>query len=171
MADDLISVATGIALRPVVEADRAFLMGLYGSTRDEELSHVSWGPDELASFIAMQFEAQDVAYRQTFPGARFLVVLVDGERVGRLTVARLESEVRLVDIALVPAARGRGIGTALVTWVVTTADRDGLPATLHVDPASRAMGLYARLGFEPVEQHGIIVFMRRAPQRQLKTAS
>jgi ribosomal protein S18 acetylase RimI-like enzyme len=119
----------------------------------------------------MQFEAQDAAYRQTFPTGRFMVVLAAGVPVGRLSLTRLEGEVRIVDIALVAASRGRGIGTRLLSWIVADADADDLPVTLHVDPSSRAIGLYSRLGFETVEQRGINVFMRRMPQGQLKTAS
>lgn len=171
MVDDLIDVAHGIALRPVVEADRDFLLALYASTRADELSVVSWTPDERSSFVTMQFDAQDAAYRQTFPGGRFLVVLADGVPVGRLSVARLEHEVRIIDIALAAESRGHGLGTSLVSWVLADADRDDLPATLHVEPSNRAVGLYARLGFETVEQRGINVFMRRMPGRQLKTAS
>ncbi len=171
MVDDLIDVSPGVSLRPVVEADRDFLLALYGSTRADELSVVSWTLEERSGFVTMQFEAQDAAYRQTFPAGRFMVVLADGVAVGRLSVARLDGEVRIVDIALTAESRGRGIGTGLLAWVVADADRDDLPVTLHVEPSSRAVGLYGRLGFEVVEHRGIDLFMRRTPPRQLKTAS
>ena len=139
----------GIELRPATEADRAFLLAVYASTRLDELSLVPWTDTQKAAFILMQFEAQDTSYRQTYPEADFSVIRRDGVDVGRLYVARLEAEVILVDIALLPEYRGGGIGTSLLEGLLASADRDGLPVTLHVEPGNRARRLYERFGFEP----------------------
>ena len=171
MVDDLIEVANGIELRPIVAADRDFLLTLYASTRADELSAVPWTEAERASFVTMQFDTQDMAYRQTYPDGRFLLVLAAGQPIGRLYVARVDDEIHLIEMALVPAARGQGTGSALLAWVLAAADRDGLAVTLHVEPGNPARRLYERFGFVTVEERGIHAFMRRPPTRQLKTAS
>ena len=171
MVDDLRQLPPGIALRPTTPADREFLLELYGSTRTDELGAVPWAEAAKVGFVTMQFEAQDASYRQAYPDGQFLVVLAAGEPIGRLYLVRLVGELRVIDITLVPARRAKGTGSALMTWVLAQADREALPVTLHVEPWSPAKRLYDRLGFETVEQRGIYEFMRRPPQRQLKTAS
>ncbi len=171
MADGLTDLPEGIALRPTVAADRAFLLALYGTTRADELSAVPWAEHEKATFVAMQFDAQDASYRQAFPDGRFLLVLAGDDPIGRLSLARLTDELRIVDIILVPERCGQGIGSVLLAWVLAETDRDGLAATLHVEPWNPAKRLYERLGFQTVEAHGFHEFMRRPARRQLKTAS
>ena len=38
-----------VVLRPAVDGDREFLLGVYASTRDEELSQVAWAPQRPAA--------------------------------------------------------------------------------------------------------------------------
>lgn len=172
MADDLTAaLPPGIELRPATAADREFLLALYGSTRADELSVVPWSDAQKDAFVRMQFEAQDASYHQSHPDARFLVVVAGADPIGRLYLARLVDELRIIDIALVPAWRGRGVGSALMAWVLRQADRDGLPVTLHVEQWNPARRLYERLGFRLVEDLGIYLFMRRPARDQLKTAS
>lgn len=171
MAHDLIELPGGIGLRPTSEGDREFLVRLYGSTRAEELRLVSWTEAEKATFVETQFEAQDAEYRRAYPDGEFLIVVTGSESIGRLYLGRLDGELRVIDIALLPERRGQGIGSALMRWVLARADREGLAVTLHVEPWNPAKHLYERIGFEVVELRGVYEFMRRAPARQLKTAS
>ena len=85
----------------------------------------------------------------------------DGVPVGRLFVDVTTKEVRLMDIALLPAARGRGIGTALLQRLLTFADGIALPVTLHVESFNPARRMYERVGFAMVEMRGIYQFMQR----------
>jgi GNAT superfamily N-acetyltransferase len=109
----------------------------------------------------MQFEAQDRHYRQLHPDGSFLVVEVDGEPAGRLVLARLVREIRVIDIALLPAYRGAGIGTRLLRDVIADADAAALPVSLHVEPWSPARRLYERLDFRSAGQDGIYERMER----------
>ena len=171
MDDGLTDLPPGIELRPVVASDRGFLLALYATTRADELSVVPWTEAERAAFVEMQFEAQDVSYRQSYPDGRFLVVLSAGERIGRLYLARLADEIRVMEITIAPARRGQGIGSALMASVLAEADRDGLAVSLHVEPWNPAKRLYERLGFETQGVQEVYESMRRRPRRQLKTAS
>jgi ribosomal protein S18 acetylase RimI-like enzyme len=148
-------------LRPVSDADRAFLVALYGSTREQELDQVSWAPGAREAFVEQQFAAQDAHYRANYPGACLDVIEVDGVAAGRLYVHRGPSDIRIMDIALAPGFRGRGIGTALLRRLMDEADASGRRLSIHVEMNNPARSLYDRLGFEPAGEHGVYVLMER----------
>jgi ribosomal protein S18 acetylase RimI-like enzyme len=91
------------------------------------------------------------------------VILVDGEPVGRLYVHRGRSDIRIVDIALLPEHRGGGIGTSLVEELFREADEAGKTVTIHVERMNPALRLYERLGFELAEDKGLYLFLERRP--------
>jgi RimJ/RimL family protein N-acetyltransferase len=144
-----------VTLRPFCEEDRDFLLRLYASTREEELARVSdWSAEQKEAFLTQQFEAQHHHYQTYYADASFDIVLDDGEPIGRLYVSRWEREIRLVDVALVPEARGRGIGTVLLRDVLADGERTGRKVSIHVERFNRALRLYRRLGFREVEENG-----------------
>jgi ribosomal protein S18 acetylase RimI-like enzyme len=150
-------------LRAVEEADRAFLVDLYGSVREPELARVDWDDATKRSFVEQQFAAQDAHYRSNYPGATLDVVEVDGERAGRLYVHRGPSDIRIMDIAVAPAYRGRGIGTGLIEALIEEAEASGRKLSIHVEMENPARRLYERLGFAPAGEHGVYVLMERPP--------
>ena len=131
--------ATSRARAAVVElravdraADAEFLLRVYAGTRTEELAVAPWTDAELDAFLRMQFDAQDRSYREQRPAAAFDVIVVDGAPAGRLYVDRLADEIRIVDIALLPEHRGRGVGTLLIRRVLDEGGETGRPVTIHV---------------------------------------
>ncbi len=95
----------------------------------------------------MQFNAQQQGYRAAFPRAEFLIITIDNKAAGRVVVNRTEEEIRLVDVAVLPAHRGRGIGTEVIQGVLREAATAGKPVRLSVIKGQRAFRLYQRLGF------------------------
>lgn len=152
-----------VALRAARDGDRTFLAQVYASTRAEEMSRLPWTDEQKAAFVAHQFEAQDAHYRAHYAGATFDVIEVDGEPAGRLYVHRGPSEIRIVDIALTPAYRGRGLGTALLQRLIAEAADGGRTLSIHVEMSNPARRLYERLGFRPTGEHGPYVLMERPP--------
>jgi ribosomal protein S18 acetylase RimI-like enzyme len=152
-----------VRLRPVVDADRAFLVGLYESTREDELAQVEWDDGARRAFVEHQFAAQDAHYRANYPGATLDVVEVDGAPAGRLYVHRGPGDIRIMDIALAPEFRGRGIGTSLLGSLIDEADASGRKLSIHVEMNNPARSLYDRLGFRPAGEHGVYVLMERSP--------
>ncbi len=150
-------------LRPVADRDRAFLVDLYASVREPELAHVPWSDEAKRAFVEQQFAAQDEHYRQHYPGATLDVVEVDGEPAGRLYVHRGPSDIRIMEIALAPAFRGRGIGTGLLRTLIAEAEESGRKLSIHVEANNPARTLYERLGFRPAGEHGVYVLMERVP--------
>jgi ribosomal protein S18 acetylase RimI-like enzyme len=152
-----------VALRAARAEDRTFLAQVYASTRAEEMAMLPWTDEQKAAFVAHQFEAQDAHYRTHYDGATFDVIEVDGEPAGRLYVHRGPTEIRIVDIALTPAYRGRGLGTALLQRLIAEAAGGGRTLSIHVEMSNPARRLYERLGFRPAGEHGPYVLMERRP--------
>jgi ribosomal protein S18 acetylase RimI-like enzyme len=159
-----------IALRPAVALDMEFLLGVYASTRAEELAPVPWSDEQRDAFLRMQFRAQDQWWRAQRPAASFDVIEVDGEPAGRLYVDRGEHEIRVVDIALLPGFRGRGIATRLLREILDEGERAGIPVTIHVEQGNRARALYDRLGFEEISHTGVYALMERTAKQAMRSA-
>ena len=151
------------SLRPVSDADRAFLVSLYGSTRSAELDQVDWPDGAREAFVEQQFAAQDAHYRANYPGASLDVILVDGALAGRLYVHRGPSDIRIMDIALAPDFRGGGLGTELLSGLISEAESSGRKLSIHVEMNNPARSLYDRLGFRPAGEHGVYVLVERPP--------
>jgi ribosomal protein S18 acetylase RimI-like enzyme len=151
-----------VVLRTARDADRAFLAQVYSSTRADEMAMLPWTDEQKAAFVAQQFEAQEAHYRAHFDGA-FEVIEVDGEPAGRLYVDRRQREIRVVDIALTPAFRGRGLGTGLLQALIAEADDGERTLSLHVEQHNPARRLYERLGFRPAGEDGPYLRMERPP--------
>ena len=150
-----------VHLREEGEDDLPFLRTLYASTRAEELAPVPWPEVQKRAFLDHQFELQRAQYREHYLGAEWLVIERDAVPIGRLYLKRSSAEVRMMDIALLPDARGRGIGTRLTRAVIDWAAAQGLPVTLHVEPFNPAYRMYQRFGFEHRRSTGIYHFLER----------
>jgi ribosomal protein S18 acetylase RimI-like enzyme len=155
-----------VALRPAREEDWEFFARVYASTRQAELAAVPWSDEERAAFLEQQFAAQSADYRANYPDASFDVVLVAGEPAGRLIVDRRDDEIGIVDIALLPAFRGSGIGTGLLRSLVDESEAAGTPLAIHVERENPARRLYERLGFTPVADLGVYLKLVRPPVRR-----
>ena len=155
----------GIALRPVAACDYPFLRALYRSTREPELALTGWPEEARRAFCESQFSLQDRFYREHYPRTAFLVIERDGSAIGRIYVDTAPPrELRLMDIALLPGERGRGLGTALLRWLVAWADRESRDVTLHVERDNPARRLYGRHGFADEAEEGPYMKMRRRPE-------
>src|SRR5436309_6276425 len=106
---DISTPAFKLRFRPIEPEDQELLFRVYASTREEELAAVVWEAGQKEAFLRQQFEAQHRWYQENYVGAEFLVVLRGGEPAGRLYVVRWEKEIRLIDIALLPAHRNGGV--------------------------------------------------------------
>lgn len=141
------AVPPRIALRPETEADRGFSRAVYGASRAEELAQVPWSDAQRGAFLDQQFEAQRAHYRAQHPRADWSIVVVDGMDAGRLYVDEAPGLLLLIDIVLLPAFRGRGIGRALMAGVIERAEGAGLAVRLYVEKDNPALDWYRRLGF------------------------
>ncbi|HEU4558967.1 MAG TPA: GNAT family N-acetyltransferase [Longimicrobium sp.] len=152
-----------VTLRPITDADLPFLLQLYGTTREAELAQVPWSDEQKAAFVLQQFEAQHAWWQQHYTGARWDLVLVGGKPAGRLYVDVWEREIRVVDIAMMPEHRGRGIGSILLRRIFREGDALGKPVSIHVEVFNPARRLYDRLGFVQKGTHGDVYLLMERP--------
>lgn len=148
-----------IALQPAGEKDTAFLYAVYASTRAEEMALVNWDEAQKSAFLQQQFAAQHQHYQRYYADAAFHVILVDDVPAGRLYVARWRNEIRIVDIALLPAFRRLGIGTRLLRDLQEEGRQSERRVSVHVEMHNPAQQLYKRLGFSRASQYGIYWLM------------
>lgn len=150
---------TSCTLREVADSDRDFLVSVYASTRAEELAMTDWSEEQKAQFCQMQFTAQDAHYRQHYPTAQYFVIEVSSVPAGRFYVDHWSKEIRIMDIALLPAHRGQGVGTYLLTQLMQQATREGKTLSIHVERNNPALTLYQRLGFTVTEDKGVYLLL------------
>ena len=158
------SAELGVDMRPQrLPQDHEFLAQLYASTRRDELAPVPWPEEQKEEFLRQQFEAQLSHYLEHFGDAEMSVLEVRGVEVGRIYRQYRDDEVRLVDIALVPESRGRGLGEALLRDLCDDAEARSLPLRIHVEKQNPALRLYQRLAFLPIEDQGVYWLMEWRP--------
>ena len=153
-----------VALRPATPVDHDFLLVVYASTRAEELAQIDWSDEQKAAFVHMQFEAQAAHYDAHYPRQERFVIEVAGERAGRLYLdSGGKEELRIMDITLLPAFRGRGAGGFLLRQLITEARGTSRPLRIHVEKNNRALSLYERLGFRAIADREAYWFLELKP--------
>jgi GNAT superfamily N-acetyltransferase len=153
--------APSVTLRPAEEDDRPLMLRVYASVREPELEAAGMPREQRPPFVEHQFEAQSRHY-ESYEDTSFEVVLVDGEPAGRLIVARWPEELRVVDVALLPEHRGRGVGGDLLRGLIEEAEERGVKVSVHVERFNPARRLYDRLGFQPVAEESVYVLLERS---------
>ena len=154
---------SNISLRPVVSDDHEFLLTVYASTRADEMALVPWTDEQRAAFVQSQFSLQQDHYSKKYPTANHDVIIANGKLVGRLYVARLEKEIRIVDITILPADRNAGIGTYLLNQLMGEARDEEKITTIYVEVFNPSLNLFKRLGFAVRQQDGFHLLMEFTP--------
>jgi ribosomal protein S18 acetylase RimI-like enzyme len=154
-----------VTLRPVVQSDEDFLFEVYASTRREEMNSWGWDASQQDAFLKMQFMAQKRSYEMQHANSSHDIILNEGVPVGRFLVARTSEEIHLVDISLMPEARGNGIGTALIKELLNEGVNTSLPVRLEVLQTNPAAVLYERLGFGKTGENSLYFQMEKRPTK------
>jgi GNAT superfamily N-acetyltransferase len=156
-----------VTLRPVGPDDHEFLVEVYATTRAQELVMVPWTKEQQEAFVRSQFAAQQEHYAQKYPAATHDIIMANGRAVGRLYVARLDEEIRIVDVTLLPAERNAGIGSYLIEQLVDEAKGAGKVTRIYVEEFNPSLRLFERLGFSVSAQHGIHLLLEWTPKFNL----
>lgn len=151
-----------MTLRAVTPDDDAFLFEVFASTRLDEFRFLDEQPKQ--ALIRMQYNAQRFQYDEGFPQAESKIILRDDRPAGRMLVNESESEITLVDIALLPEHRKSGIGTQLLNELLNRAAVARKPVRLHVLKSNPALRLYERLGFSRVKDESMYLEMMFEPK-------
>ena len=144
-----------IEMRQATADDAELLMSLFASSRGFDLDALGWDRASQQQFFAQQLDAQRRSYEIRYPTSTDAIVMSDGVAIGRILVDRSGDAIVLVDVCLVPVARGRGIGTQLLADLQTEAERLGRKVNLQVATGNPAQRVYERLGFTVVGENGM----------------
>jgi ribosomal protein S18 acetylase RimI-like enzyme len=158
-----VTTAREISLRPPGPGDAEVLYRIYASTREEELAVVPWDASTKEAFLRMQFAAQDTYYHANFPQASYDLIMGGEQVLGRLYLDRGEMAWNVIDIALLPEHRGKGIGSRLMTEVLAEAGAADKPVQIHVERFNPARRLYDRLGFRQIADQGVYLLLGWKP--------
>jgi len=123
-----------------------------------------WPDEQKQVFVLTQFNAQSQHYQATYPDANHDIILFEDRKVGRLYVARLEAEIRIVDLTIHPRDRNRGIGSNLLGSLVVEASVCGKLLRIYVESFNPSLRLFERLGFSRSDEQGIHVLMEWSPR-------
>lgn len=154
-------VRQGMTLRPEQDGDDPFLLALYRSTREAELAQIDWDEAQKSAFVQMQFNAQRHHYRHALENVGFDVILENASPIGRLYTQERVTQLHIIDIAVMPAQRGRGIGGLMLQALGYNAALAGKALGIFVEHQNPARRLYDRLGFEMIQDAGIYIEMER----------
>jgi len=146
-------------LRPANPDDQPFLARLYNEVHAPEFAPLGLPATALEQMLALQYRVYVTGCAAQFPSAIDKIIEVDGTLAGHVLVDRSETEMRIIDIALLDPYRSQGIGTHILRSFIERAAEAALPLRLSVRYGSPAERLYARMGFVRTGGDGVMIFM------------
>ncbi|MFZ4968389.1 MULTISPECIES: GNAT family N-acetyltransferase [Pseudomonas] len=141
------SSAAGLSMRPSRATDGPFLQSLYQSARPE-LQWIDAEPELIEQVIAQQFQVQEQGIGEHFPDAMHYVVEKLDTPIGVLSADFGPNEIRVLYLAFIPGARGKGFGRTVLQGVQKAAEQVRCPvATVVWASNPQARQHYLALGF------------------------
>lgn len=151
MLPNSIRMPDGLSLRLTRASDNSFLESLHRSTRDD-LQLIDAENDFIEELIDMQHRAQTTGYGDMFPNAMYFIIENHSESIGRVVIDFGHNEIRVIDMAFIRTARGKGFGAKTLQSVQMVAGKMMAPVALTVYSGNlQAKQLYLNLGFRVVE--------------------
>lgn len=137
-----------VTLRDAAGEDREFIYEVYATSRADEVAMFGWDDLQTDAFLRSQFDIRQRSYAMQFPDATNRVILFDEKNVGSMIINRGDSTITLIDIAVLPEFRKKGIASRLLRDLQTGAAGENKPVVLHVEKINTtAFNLYSKQGF------------------------
>jgi ribosomal protein S18 acetylase RimI-like enzyme len=153
-----------VTTRPMVDDDDAMLLfELYACEHSEELSRSGWKTPQQRSFFRWQAQVQEQHICRRHQHLDRRTICINGFSAGRILVDRPTDCYRIVDLSILPTFRNKGIGTMVLSAILTEAADAGVPVEFELGVESPAIKLCRRFGFVEVEDRGDRVLMRWMP--------
>jgi GNAT superfamily N-acetyltransferase len=154
-------------VRPALQQDEQFVYDVAYQVMHDHLHAHLWDPNIRHALLDLQVRSKNASYAAVHPGADYAIIMQDDQPVGRMIIDRSGEFYHLVDISIVPAHRGAGIGTRLVLALCMEAETIHKSVRLYVSITNpRAAELYKRLGFRVIEDQQTDILMERSPGDQ-----
>ncbi|MBN1402992.1 MAG: GNAT family N-acetyltransferase [Opitutales bacterium] len=158
-------------LRPPRAEDEPFLRQLRGQIDSERLFMNYWRGEnveaEKKQLVDFQFRARTAHQNaiKAMAETKENIIEMDGSPVGLFIVSGGRSELRLVEISLLPEWRGKGIGKIIITTTMQECTRTGRLLHLCVEKTNAvALGLYRSLGFYAIDDSMAHLVMEWSPK-------
>ncbi|MEV6026342.1 GNAT family N-acetyltransferase [Streptomyces sp. NPDC052036] len=152
-------MTTTITFRVQEDADNEFLRRLFAAVLDAALGLHAWPERERECMLRLQYDARERDWGKRHPPGRLEIIEADGVPAGRIRLSQPEADAsrRVVDLAVLPGFRRRGLASAALV-------RHGEEFRLNVSrtnlPAQR---LYDRNGFAPHGGDALDLYLHRPP--------
>lgn len=153
-----------IKFKAISDDDMAFLSELYRSTRWEEVLQAPWNDEQRVEFLHQQFTAQHRHYESHYPHAEKSLILQNDINIGRIYIDRDNTSICLIDVALLPEYRNKGLGTQLLKALLAEAQSTDKKVVIHVENFNPAYQWYLKHGFQQIEDKGVYQYMEWHPQ-------
>lgn len=153
MAGNSAVAANGLVVRPSVTADGPFLQSLYQTARPD-LQLIDDEQEQVQQIVAQQFQVQEQGMGESYPNAMHYVVEKLGTAIGALSTDFGPNEIRVLYLAFIPQARGKGYGREVLRGVQKAAQQIRCPvATVVWRNNPHARRHYLALGFAVEESN------------------
>jgi ribosomal protein S18 acetylase RimI-like enzyme len=152
-----------VLLRPAMPDDDQFLFELYVDGRTAELRTLGWDERQIAAFCELQYRALNWDHSARFSEAEDQIITLNEVAIGRLKVVEYETELLLVDIAILSNHQNQGFGSFLLHELMRRADDQLKPLRLHLLTTNPVIELYERLGFSRVRDNSAYIEMEYQP--------
>ena len=136
-----------IQLKKKNESDDEFLFRLFGEIKIAELNLYAWPELMKNQLVSMQYNAYKQMIKNEYPNVEDYVISANNEKAGRLQLDVKDSGIRIINISLLPAFHGNGIGTKIIKDILAEADLKNKPVYLEVDRVNPAFNLYCYCQF------------------------
>lgn len=150
-------------LRSAQTEDEPFLFRLFAESQ-EHLAAFRSNAELYRSLIETQYRGRKQSYAAEYPRAADAILCLRDEAgkalpVGRMLVDCAPGRWRIVDIAVLAAHRGQGLGNWALRLCQGQSQAAGARLALAVRPENRARRLYERLGFRATHEDALAVEM------------
>jgi ribosomal protein S18 acetylase RimI-like enzyme len=153
MADNAAMMANGLVVRPSRATDGPFLHNLYQTARPD-LQLIDGEQELVQQIVAQQFQVQELGMGESHPNAMHYVVEKLGTAIGALSTDFGPNEIRLLYLAFIPQAQGKGYGREVLLGVQKAAQQIRCPvATVVWTNNPHARRHYLALGFTVEESN------------------
>lgn len=142
-----------MVLQPAVAADFEALLALRVRAMQPSLQALGrFDPERARERFASTFLPEHMQH-----------IVVDGQRVGCVSLRPKPAALRMDHLYIEPTAQGRGLGAQVMDWACAQADWRQLPLELAALQGSDANRFYLRQGFVEVSRSDFDIEYRRAP--------
>jgi ribosomal protein S18 acetylase RimI-like enzyme len=147
-------------IRAALPHDADIQTALFVASRPE-LQQINLMPNQVAALIETQQRIHQEGIQQHYPNAKIMMAEREGIVVGQYIVDDGEADSRLIDIAVMPLHRRRGIASATLSILQAEAAHAGRSVSLAVRvDNTAAKQLYIQHGFTVVSSDGLFEQMR-----------